>query len=117
MGGTDRLHVTKDVEAKLVDLEPDLIHFGYGTLARGRMDLKQVIGCKMVVSFRGFDINSFGVEDRRCYEDLWQAADMLHMVSDNLWRRAQQRGCPSDKAHRVITDAVDTAVFRAPDRT
>ena len=117
MGGMDGLHVTKDIEAKLVELEPDLIHFGYGNLARGRMDLKEPIGCKMVVSFRGFDINSFGVEDKRCYEDVWQAADMLHVVSENLWRRAQQRGCPSDRPHTVITDAVDTSLFRSPDRS
>jgi glycosyltransferase involved in cell wall biosynthesis len=117
MGGTDRLHVTEDVEAKLVELEPDLIHFGYGTLARGRMDLKEAIGCKTVVSFRGYDINSFGVEDRRCYEDVWQSADMLHVVGENIWARAKQRGCPSDRPHTVITDAVDTSLFRAPDRS
>jgi glycosyltransferase involved in cell wall biosynthesis len=117
MGGMDRLHVTKDVEAKLVALEPDLIHFGYGTLARGRMDLGDAIGCKVVVSFRGYDINSFGVEDRRCYEDVWQSADVLHVVGQNIWERAQRRGCPSDRPHTVITDAVDTSLFRSPDRT
>ena len=86
--------------------------------ARPRQDGPgEAIGCKVVVSFRGYDINSFGVEDRRYYEDVWQSADMLHVVGENIWERARRRGCPSDRPHTVITDAVDTSLFRSPDRT
>jgi glycosyltransferase involved in cell wall biosynthesis len=106
-----RLHVTKDVEAELTRLEPDIVHFGYGSLARGRMHLRETLGCRMVVSFRGFDINHHGLDDPVAYADVWASADCIHAVSDAIWQRACQRGCPPDRAHTVITDAVDTDWF------
>ena len=61
------------------------------------------------VSFRGYDINSFGVKDRYS-EDVWQSADMLHVVGENIRERVRRRGCPSDRPHTVITDAGHLAV-------
>jgi hypothetical protein len=68
------------------------------------------------VSFRGFDLNSFRLEDPTAYDDVWTSADMLHLVSEDIWSRAQARGCPADRPHTVITDAVDVNRLTAPDR-
>ena len=111
-----RIQVVKDFDAQLAELQPDVIHFGYGTLARDRLQAGRLGDARVVVSFRGYDINYFGLEDRRCYEEVWERADVLHLVSEDVWVRAQRRGCPPDKPHRVITDAVDVGTFSPPER-
>jgi glycosyltransferase involved in cell wall biosynthesis len=113
----ERLHVARDnLEEKLAELEPDLVHFGYGVLAAGRMHLRDALGCRAIVSFRGFDLNSFRLDDPSVYDDVWRSADMLHLVSENLWRQAQLRGCPPDRPHTIIHDAVDVSQLHAPVR-
>jgi glycosyltransferase involved in cell wall biosynthesis len=112
----ERIHVVQDFEAQLAELQPDLMHFGYGTLALGRMHMRDILGCKVVVSFRGYDINYHGLEDPHVYDDLWAHADMINCVSQDVWARAQRRGCPRDKPHMVITDAADLSRFVAPER-
>jgi glycosyltransferase involved in cell wall biosynthesis len=110
-----RLHVAGDgVEAAISALRPDLVHFGYGTLACDRMHVRDATGCRVVVSFRGYDLNSFRVDDPTAYDDVWRRADALHVVSESIWRRAQERGCPPDREHRVIVDAVDARWFTPP---
>jgi glycosyltransferase involved in cell wall biosynthesis len=109
-----RLHPTKDVEATVVELEPALLHFGYGTLALGHMHLGQLTGARIVVSFRGYDVNYYGLEDPTCYDEVWESADMLHFVGRDTWARAQRRGCPPDRPHALITDAVDVSLFDPP---
>jgi colanic acid/amylovoran biosynthesis glycosyltransferase len=111
-----RLHATKDFESTIMELKPDLMHFGYGTLALGRMHVAEMVGAQTVVSFRGYDVNYFGLEDSHCYDEVWRGADMLHFVGQDTWARAQRRGCPSDKPHTVITDAVDVSHFDPPRR-
>jgi glycosyltransferase involved in cell wall biosynthesis len=110
-----RLHVAGDgVEDAIAALRPDVVHFGYGSLACDRMHVRDATGCRVVVSFRGYDINSFRIDDPAAYEDVWRRADALHVVSESVWRRAQARGCPPDRAHRVIVDAVDARWFTPP---
>jgi glycosyltransferase involved in cell wall biosynthesis len=117
IGHTGRLHVARDdIEAKLEELKPDLVHFGYGVLAADRMHLRDALGCRIVVSFRGFDLNSFRVDDPTAYDAVWSSADMLHLVSEDMWSRAQARGCPAGRPHVVITDAVDLDRLTAPVR-
>ena len=112
----ERIHVVQDFDAQLAELQPDLVHFGYGTLALGRMHMRDILGCKVVVSFRGYDINYHGLEDPHVYDDLWAHADMVNCVSQDVWARAQRRGCPPEKPHMVITDAADLSRFAAPER-
>jgi glycosyltransferase involved in cell wall biosynthesis len=113
----ERIHVVQDFDAQLAQLQPDLVHFGYGTLALGRMHMRDILGCKVVVSLRGYDINYHGLEDAHVYDDVWAHADMVNCVSQDIWTRAQRRGCPPDKPHMVITDAADLTRFAAPRRT
>ena len=114
----ERLHVARDnLDEKLAELEPDIVHFGYGVLAAGRMHLRDALGCRAIVSFRGFDLNSFRLDDPSVYDDVWRSADMLHLVSEDLWRQAQLRGCPPDRPHTIIHDAVDVSQLHAPERS
>jgi glycosyltransferase involved in cell wall biosynthesis len=112
-----RLHVVGDgLEQAVIDLRPDIVHFGYGTLAYGRMHLGAAAGCRIVTSFRGYDLNSFRLDEPGCFDEVFASSDMIHAVSDAIWQRAQERGCPPDRPHAVITDAVDVELFAPQER-
>lgn len=104
------------LDASLIAARPDLVHFEFGTLARGRTWLGQALGCKIVVSFRGFDLNMSGLDQDDYYQEVWQGADALHVLGEDLYQRALRRGCPPDLPHALIPPAIDVDFFR-PDRT
>ncbi|HWI22226.1 MAG TPA: glycosyltransferase [Baekduia sp.] len=112
-----RIHVISDFAEQLSALAPEIVHFGYGTLARQHAQTARRLGCKVVTSLRGYDINYFGLDDPHCYDEMWGAVDMLHVVSQDIWQRAVRRGCPPEMPHRVIRDAVDVSAFEAPARS
>ena len=95
------------IDAPLISLAPDIIHFEFGALAVGRMHLGNLLGCKVVASFRGYDLNFSGLGVDGYYDEVWQDADAIHVLGRDLWQRAVSRGCPDDKEHRVVPPAVD----------
>jgi colanic acid/amylovoran biosynthesis glycosyltransferase len=99
------------LDAALVALQPDIIHFEFGALAAGRMHLKSLLHCAIVASFRGYDLNYVGLDDPDYYRDVWKHADAVHVLGDDLWRRARARGCPPDKRRATIAPAVDADFF------
>ena len=99
------------LDANLLGLNPNVTHFEFGTLALGRMHLKEIIDSKVVVSFRGYDLNFAGLENPTYYQEVWTNADALHLLGGDLWRRAQRRGCPPDKVHALIPPAIDVQFF------
>ncbi len=99
-------------DAPIMFLHPNIIHFEFGALAVGREYLKSFLGCKVVVSFRGYDLNFSGLENPHYYDEVWKNVDSVHCLGKDLWRRAQQRGCPPDKPHYLIPPAVDTGFFK-----
>ena len=102
------------LDAELLCLKADLIHFEFGALAADRMDLRELLAARIVVSFRGLDLNFAGLEsgaEEDFFRHVWRQADALHFLGHDLWRRAQQRGCPVDKRHALIPPAVDTDFF------
>lgn len=95
--------------------QPDLIHFEFGALAVGRIYLGKLLGCKTLVSFRGYDLNFSGLDQADYYEDVWRQADGFHFLGEDLRNRALRRGCPPDKPYALIPPAIDTEKFRPPD--
>ena len=104
------------LDAKLVDLSPDIVHFEFGTLAVGRTYLKELLGCRLCVSFRGFDLNFAGLEDPHYYTEVFRDVDLIHCLGEDLWRRALRRGCPPDKEHVLIPPAIDVTFFDPDER-
>lgn len=100
------------LDAPLIWLNPQVIHFEFGALAVGRETLAKCIGCKMVVSFRGYDLNFSGLDDPKYYSKVWKYADGLHFLGKDLWERALRRGCPTEKLHALIPPALDTNLFK-----
>lgn len=99
------------LDAELIRSRCDLVHFEFGTLAAERMDLEELLGCPIVVSFRGYDLNYVGLEQPDFYAEVWRRASALHLLGEDLWRRAVRRGCPPDKPHALIPPAIDAGFF------
>ncbi|MCP3958349.1 MAG: colanic acid biosynthesis glycosyltransferase WcaL [bacterium] len=104
------------LDAEIVCLRPRLIHFEFGALAVDRTHLEDLLGCRIGVSFRGYDLNHAGLEQSDYYGAVWRKAAALHLLSDDLWQKARRRGCPEDKAHVLIPPAVAPAFAEAPRR-
>jgi colanic acid/amylovoran biosynthesis glycosyltransferase len=104
------------LDADLIVLKPDLVHFEFGTLAVGRTYLKQLLNCRIVVSFRGYDLNYIGLDNSSYYHEVWEQADWLHLLGEGLWQRAVQRGCSPDQAHALIAPAINATFFDPGER-
>ena len=103
-------------EAQMVALAPDIVHFQFGYDAVGREDLGDLLGCKLVASFQGYDINYAGIGEPRFYDELWKRADAVHFVSRSLEERARRRGFADDARGHVVLNGVDTTFFDPGDR-
>lgn len=99
------------LDAPVILARPELLHFEFGTLAAGSMHLPELLGCKSVTSFRGYDLNYVGLESPGYYKDVWLRTDAIHCLGEDLWKRAQRRGCPPDKPRALIPPAIDPSFF------
>ncbi|MCB9437103.1 MAG: glycosyltransferase [Anaerolineales bacterium] len=99
------------VDAPILQTQPDLIHFEFGALAVNRTYLGDLLNAKIVVSFRGYDINYVGLDQPNYYAEIWGKAHGIHCLGNDIWQRVQQRGCPSHKLHTLIAPAIDTTIF------
>jgi colanic acid/amylovoran biosynthesis glycosyltransferase len=99
------------LDAAFIALRPDLIHFEFGALAVEQADLKTLLGCRVIVSFRGYDLNFSGLDRPDYYRTVWQQADAVHLLGQDLWNRAMRRGCPANKPHALISPAIDVGLF------
>ncbi len=101
----------------ILSLQPEIIHFEYGTLAHQFSDIKDYIRCKTSVSFRGYDINYTGLEDKEYYKKVWQNLDRFHFLGNDLKNRAIKRGYPSNKTEALIPPGIDTDFFTPSGKT
>jgi colanic acid/amylovoran biosynthesis glycosyltransferase len=99
------------LDARFIILNPALIHYEFGTLAHGRMYQKNLLDCRITVSFRGSDLTITRLDEPDFYRQIWGPVDALHLVSEDLWKQAQKQGCPGTKLHAVILPAIDTSFF------
>lgn len=106
-----RVHITRDPTSVLSAVKPCLVHYEFGAVAPDSIRAVREFGCRTLVSFRGYDLNDTRFSAPGHYADVWMYADVIHLVSQHMWRRAQERGCPARKEHRVIYDAADTNYF------
>lgn len=100
------------LDAEIAAARPDIVHFEFGATAVGRMGLKERLRRPVVVSFRGYDLNFAGLDTPDYYREVWEKADGIHCLGEDLWKRAQRRGCPAGKLHALIPPAIDTEFFR-----
>lgn len=99
-------------DGRLLRLRPDLIHFHSGWAAWKGMRLKELVGCRVVISFRD-DGRDLGVPDPR---RLWDGADLVLFPSAAMLRRATARGCPGERAE-VLSPPPGSAQEGATERS
>lgn len=99
------------LDAELVNLKPSIVNFEFGALAVDRMHIGELLGAKLIVSFRGYDLYKVGLQTSNYYREIWENADALHLLGRDLWNRAQLRGCPGGKLYRLIPPAIDPESF------
>ena len=100
-------------DAPLIVLAPEVVHFEFGSLAVGRTHLRSRLGAALTVSFRGFDLNYVGLDQPDHYRAVWAEADGIHVLGQDLWRRALARGASPDADHTVIPPAIDASAIHA----
>jgi colanic acid/amylovoran biosynthesis glycosyltransferase len=95
------------INASLLKLNADWIHFGFATMAIDRESVPKAIGAKLAVSFRGYDIEVFPIKNRDCYQRLWTHVDKVHSISNYLLEKAFDLGLSKSVECEVIYPAVD----------
>lgn len=104
-------------DARVLAIQPDVVHFQFGDLARHRVHLAAAVDSAFSASFRGYDLSYAGLDEPGFYDTLWPALDGAHTLGEDLRRRAIERGCPPDVEWQLISPALDPADFDAPDRS
>jgi colanic acid/amylovoran biosynthesis glycosyltransferase len=100
------------LDAEIVCLKPDIVHFEFGPLAVSRTYLKYILNCSIVVSFRGYDLNFVGLEDPNYYQEIWKESTIVHFLGKDLRERALDRGCPVEKPYVLIPPAIQLEEFK-----
>jgi colanic acid/amylovoran biosynthesis glycosyltransferase len=95
------------INASLLKLNADWIHFGFATMALDRETVPKAIGAKLAVSFRGYDIEVFPLKNRDCYQSLWTHFYKVHSISNYLLEKAFDLGLSKSVDSEVIYPAVD----------
>lgn len=99
------------INANLLRLSADWVHFGYATMALGRENLASIIGARMAVSLRGFDISIYPLKHPGCYNLLWKRCDKVHTISDDLVAHARIFGLDDMSKVTKISPAIDADTF------
>jgi colanic acid/amylovoran biosynthesis glycosyltransferase len=99
------------LDSPLVQLAPSLVHFEFGTLALGRTHTLVANDMPYSLSFRGYDVNFHRLRDGAIYGDACRDAQGVHVLGEDLKRRAIARGCPLNARFAVIPPAIDVDFF------
>ena len=99
------------VLSNFLKINADCIHFAYGTMAVERAFIGRVLGAKVSMSIRGYDIAIAPVMNSALYTHVWPYLDKLHSISNDLVKVAEKQGMPLKLACEVITPAIDLTNF------
>ncbi|WP_019038869.1 glycosyltransferase family 4 protein [Psychroflexus tropicus] len=95
------------INATLIKLRTDWLHFGFATMALERELVAKAIGAQLAVSLRGYDIGVYPLKHPNCYTKLWDYVDKVHSISKYLLEKAYGLGLSTQVPINIITPAVD----------
>jgi colanic acid/amylovoran biosynthesis glycosyltransferase len=101
------------INASLLKLNADWIHFGFATMALDRETVPKAIGAKLAVSFRGYDIGVYPLDKPNCYSKLCKWVSKVHYISDDLYHKALNIGLSSSIPAQKIPPAINTNLFQS----
>ena len=94
----------------------DWLHFGFATMAIRRENVARVIGARMGVSIRGYDICVYPLKHPGCYQRLWDKVDKIHSISDDLLEFAKEQGLKNHTPQVIIKPAIDLNYFKTREK-
>ena len=100
------------IYAPVVKLQPDIIHFEFGTLAAKGVRVCNFSDATLSVSFRGYDLNYAGLDDKSYYSEVWNRCKGFHFLGNDLKKRAVERGYTESGIEALIPPAIDTDFFK-----
>ncbi|WP_136480581.1 glycosyltransferase family 4 protein [Cognatitamlana onchidii] len=100
------------VNATLLKLNIDWLHFGFATMAINRELVAKSIKAKLAVSLRGFDIAIYPLKHKNCYNLLWKHVNKVHTISNDLITLAKNLGLSKSVHVEKITPAIDVSFFK-----
>jgi colanic acid/amylovoran biosynthesis glycosyltransferase len=104
--------------SRLVGRDLDILHIEFDSQGVGIADLKELLGCKVLLSVRGtFQQLSTLDEQPRANDYLFRYADGYHFISRFLEANTRQLGLPADIPTWLIEPAIDLALFRPRPRS
>jgi len=101
------------VLSNFLKIKTDWVHFAYGTMAVERAIIGRVLGAKVGVSFRGFDICIAPLFTPKMYANVWPYVDKVHCISKDLLAEAIKNGMPQHIETQIIYPAIDVNRFVA----
>lgn len=103
------------VSAHILGHKVDWLHFGFASNALMMENVAKVIGARMAVSIRGYDICILPLKNPGCYKRVWRRTEKLHYISDALYRLALADGLHASVTAEKIQPAADiSALDRLP---
>ena len=90
----------------------DWLHFGFATMGLRRENVAKAMQIQMAVSLRGYDIAIYPLKFPGCYNLLWERADKIHTISDDLLALAYREGLAVSIPAVKITPAIETSKFQ-----
>jgi len=101
------------INSHIIGKPLDCLHFCFATSGINRENVAHVIGAKLTVSFRGFDIGIFPYQHPDCYALLWEKINKVHIISDELYEKAIDLRLDSKIPYEKITPAINTEFFKS----
>lgn len=95
----------------LFQWRPDQIHFEFGTLARDLSWIQEHFPVPLSVSFRGYDLNYMGLDQKDYYGEVWRKAQGFHFLGEDLLHRARRRGYEDQGVMRRIPPGIPLDLF------
>jgi colanic acid/amylovoran biosynthesis glycosyltransferase len=104
------------VLSNFLKIKTDWVHFAFGTMAVERALIGKVIGAKVGVSFRGFDICIAPLATPGMYKNVWPYLEKVHSISTDLLKEAKKQGLPENTPTQIIHPAIDVKRFLVENR-
>lgn len=98
--------------AHIIGHRLDWLHFGFASNAVHLENLAGVMGARMAVSIRGYDISIQPLKHPGCYALLWKRIDKLHYISEALYRKALADGLSPGVTAVRIEPAADLGILK-----
>jgi colanic acid/amylovoran biosynthesis glycosyltransferase len=88
------------------------VHFAYGTMAVERAFVGEVLGARISMSLRGYDISIAPILRPKMYNQVWPFVSKVHSISNDLLVEAKKHGMPENLPNEIIHPAINTERFK-----